>query len=81
MADLYEEIDEIPVYWDKKTFESVQAQVIAVKDATTIYVGNLSFYTREEQVYELFRTCGLVRRIILGLDRHRRNPCGFAFVE
>ena len=25
-----------------------------LKDATTIYVGNLSFYTTEEQIHELF---------------------------
>ena len=25
-----------------------------LKDATTLYVGNLSFYTTEEQIHELF---------------------------
>ena len=50
-------------------------------NATTLYVGNLSFYTTEEQVYELFSKCGEVKRLIMGLDRFRKTPCGFCFVE
>lgn len=48
---------------------------------TTVYVGNLSFYTTEEQIYELFSKCGEIRRIIMGLDRLNKTPCGFCFVE
>ncbi|RDA84502.1 hypothetical protein CP532_0963 [Ophiocordyceps camponoti-leonardi (nom. inval.)] len=50
-------------------------------DATTLYVGNLSFYTTEEQVYELFSKCGDIKRLIMGLDRFQKTPCGFCFVE
>lgn len=74
--------------------------------STTLYVGNLSFYTTEEQIYELFSKCGDVSRVIVGLgninynlqisfekkdfysylfsnvlDRIRKTPCGFCFVE
>lgn len=28
-----------------------------LKDATTLYCGNLSFYTTEEQIHELFSKC------------------------
>lgn len=49
--------------------------------STTLYVGNLSFYTTEEQIYELFSMAGDVRRVVMGLDRHRKTPCGFCFVE
>ncbi|KAI0166050.1 nuclear cap-binding protein subunit 2 [Xylariaceae sp. FL1272] len=52
-----------------------------LKDATTLYVGNLSFYTTEEQVYELFSKCGEIKRLIMGLDRFQKTPCGFCFVE
>eukprot|EP00128_Syssomonas_multiformis_P010389 Colp12_sorted_trinity150504_noHs@21685 len=52
-----------------------------LKTSTTLYVGNLSFYTTEEQIYELFSKCGEVRRIIMGLDKFKRTPCGFCFVE
>ncbi|XP_023242777.1 nuclear cap-binding protein subunit 2-like [Centruroides sculpturatus] len=47
----------------------------------TLYVGNLSFYTTEEQIYELFSKCGDIKRIIMGLDRFKKTPCGFCFVE
>ncbi|ERS99769.1 nuclear cap-binding protein subunit 2 [Sporothrix schenckii 1099-18] len=50
-------------------------------NATTLYVGNLSFYTTEEQVYELFSKCGEIKRLIMGLDRFNKTPCGFCFVE
>ena len=49
--------------------------------SATLYVGNMSFYTTEEQLYELFGKCGDVKRIIMGLDKFKRTPCGFCFVE
>ena len=73
-----------------------------LQDATTLYVGNLSFYTTEEQIHELFskyvkvmyrqqnlftitnpscNRCGEIKRIIMGLDRFNKTPCGFCFVE
>ncbi|SCU96731.1 LAMI_0F07536g1_1 [Lachancea mirantina] len=48
--------------------------------SATIYVGNLSFYTSEEQIYELFSKCGRIQRIVMGLDRFKFTPCGFCFV-
>ncbi len=52
-----------------------------LKVTTTLYVGNLSFYTNEEQLFELFSRAGEIKRIIMGLDRIRKTPCGFCFVE
>ncbi|VDL62803.1 unnamed protein product [Hymenolepis diminuta] len=49
--------------------------------STTLYVGNLSFFTREEQIWELFSRAGEVRRVIMGLHRLDKTPCGFCFVE
>jgi hypothetical protein len=46
-----------------------------------MYIGNLSFYTTEEQIYELFSKCGDVKRIVMGLDKFKKTPCGFCFVE
>ncbi|ODV66498.1 RNA-binding domain-containing protein [Hyphopichia burtonii NRRL Y-1933] len=46
----------------------------------TIYVGNLSHFTTEEQIHELFSKCGTISRIIMGLDRVKLTPCGFCFV-
>jgi nuclear cap-binding protein subunit 2 len=32
------------------------------------------------QIYELFSKVGVVRRVIMGLDRNTKTPCGFCFV-
>lgn len=53
----------------------------ALSKSATLYVGNLSFYTTEEQIYELFGRCGDVKRVIVGLNKESRMPCGFCFVE
>lgn len=53
----------------------------SLRESTTLYVGNLSFYTTEEQIHELFSRCGEVRRIVMGLDKYKKTPCGFCFVE
>ena len=52
-----------------------------VCQSTTLYIGNLSFYTDEEQVYTLFSLCGPVRRVIMGIHKFTHLPCGFCFVE
>ena len=52
-----------------------------LEDSNTLYVGNLSFYTSEEQIYEIFSKAGDVKRIIMGLDKNKKTPCGFCFVE
>lgn len=46
----------------------------------TVYVGNLTHFTAEEQIHELFSKCGTIDRIIMGLDRNKLTPCGFCFV-
>jgi hypothetical protein len=32
------------------------------------------------QIYELFKKVGVVQRVIMGLDRNTKTPCGFCFV-
>ncbi|CAE7601840.1 Cbp20 [Symbiodinium sp. CCMP2456] len=64
------------------SFRSVSPPKLqAIKVTCTVYVGNLSFFTREEQIYELFSKCGDVKRVVMGLNRHQKAPCGFCFVE
>ncbi|GAB0137320.1 Nuclear cap-binding protein subunit 2 [Epichloe bromicola] len=60
---------------------SQEPQADPLANASTLYVGNLSFYTTEEQVYELFSKCGEIKRLVMGLDRLQKTPCGFCFVE
>ncbi|GFY63998.1 nuclear cap-binding protein subunit 2 [Trichonephila inaurata madagascariensis] len=52
-----------------------------LQKSCTLYIGNLSFYTTDLQIYELFSKCGDVKRVIVGLDRFKKTPCGFCFVE
>ncbi|KAH8295028.1 hypothetical protein KR018_005937 [Drosophila ironensis] len=68
-------------YRDQHFKGSRSEQERSLRDSTTLYVGNLSFYTTEEQIHELFSRCGDVRVIVMGLDKYKKTPCGFCFVE
>jgi hypothetical protein len=61
----------------KGTQEEYEAALLA---STTLYIGNMSFYTTEEQAYELFSRAGEIKKIIMGLDKNSKTPCGFCFV-
>lgn len=50
-------------------------------ESTTVYVGNISFYTTEEQIERFFESCGPIADVAMGLNRTTRQPCGFCFVE
>lgn len=41
-------------YWDRKNWASLEDYKEALKVSSTLYVGNLSFYTQESQIYALF---------------------------
>ncbi|RFU77045.1 nuclear cap-binding subunit 2 [Trichoderma arundinaceum] len=66
---------------DDHADDNAEPAVDPLANATTLYVGNLSFYTTEEQVHELFSKCGEIKRLVMGLDRFNKTPCGFCFVE
>ncbi|CAG8584403.1 14005_t:CDS:2, partial [Racocetra fulgida] len=82
----YEAITTIPVgageYKGKAELYGVQEKVKGtstdlakdLSNSTTLYVGNLSFYTTEEQIYELFSKVGEIKRIIMGLDKFQKTP-------
>ncbi|KAK9866031.1 hypothetical protein WJX84_005567 [Apatococcus fuscideae] len=69
-----------PAYRDRRFKGSQEEFDHRLATSTTIYVGNLSFYTTEEQIHELFSKTGPVKRIIMGLDKNKKTPCGFCFV-
>lgn len=72
---------EISVYKDRR-FDGDEADwERAMRTSTTVYVGNLSFYTREEQIYEVFSKVGHIVRVVMGLDKFNKTPCGFCFVK
>ena len=76
-SSMYDMSDGVPEYFkDRKGFE--QKKLI---DSTTLYIGNLSYFTTEVQIYDLFSRCGEINRIIMGLNKQTKTPCGFCFVE
>jgi len=85
MAFLYSDLTEVSPYLKaRKKFyasEAWEKMITALKTSTTLYIGNLSFYTDEEQIYTLFSLCGPVRRVIMGVHKYTHLPCGFCFVE
>jgi len=72
---------ELSSYRDQHYKGTRYDQEKSLKNTATLYVGNLAFYTTEEQIHELFSRCGDVRRIVMGLDKFKKTPCGFCFVE
>ena len=81
MAHLYHDNSVETNYWDKKSGLSRKEWMEALANSKTLYVGNLSFYTTEDQLLEIFNKCGEVKRVVMGLNRHKKSPCGFCFVE
>ena len=81
MARLFLDREPLTQYKDRAFRGTVDEYLDALRRSTTLYVGNVSFYTTETQMHALFSRCGAVRRIVVGLDRDRHTPCGFAFVE
>lgn len=67
-------------YKDRRFEGSLEDFQRALLTSTTVYVGNVSFYTTEDQIHEVFSRAGDVKRIIMGLDKKKMTPCGFCFV-
>lgn len=68
-------------YRDRNFAGTRAEQEMKLRTSTTLYVGNLSYFTSEEQMQELFQRCGEVKQIVMGVDRFKKTPCGFAFVQ
>jgi RNA recognition motif-containing protein len=82
MSELYhEDKTQQHVCWDRKYYNTFEDQVEVLKNSKTIYVGNLSFFTTEQQIYEVFSVAGTIKRVIMGLNQVTKMPCGFCFVE
>eukprot|EP00960_Hanusia_phi_P001096 30007-Hanusia_phi.AAC.5 len=96
MADLYCQYERTP-YFDRHSGMTYEEYHQAIEKSTCLYIGNLSYFTTEAQIYEFFSRCGevschaatsnlllthvQVKRVIMGLDRFQKTPCGFCFVE
>lgn len=80
-ANVVQALSSYSSYRDSRSPLSIPVQHANLGSSATVYVGNLSFFTTEEQILELFSRTGDVKRIIMGLDRNNKTPCGFCFVE
>lgn len=69
------------LYWDRSHYSKPEAQVVALAKSSTVYVGNLAFSTRSIHLRRHFEQVGPVAEVHMGLDRFKKVPCGFAFVE
>merc|ERR1719253_1190600 len=68
-------------YYDKKSGMEKEQWFESLRTSRTLYVGNLSFFTSEEQLLFFFGRMGAMKRVIMGLNRFKKSPCGFCFVE
>ncbi|KAL0326391.1 UNVERIFIED_CONTAM: Nuclear cap-binding protein subunit [Sesamum radiatum] len=80
MASLFKDPNKLSAYRDRRFPGTQEEFEEALQLSTTVYVGNMSFYTTEEQVYELFSRAGELKKIVMGLDKNTKTPCGFCFV-
>ena len=69
------------LYWDRSHYDSPESQMKALEKSSTVYIGNMAFSTRSYNVHSHFSQIGPVRRVIMGMDRFQKTPCGFGFVE
>jgi nuclear cap-binding protein subunit 2 len=53
-------------YRDRKYPLGLAQLELDLGTSKTLYVGNLSFYTTEEQLVEVFGRVGEVRRVVMG---------------
>ncbi|KAJ6734146.1 20 KD NUCLEAR CAP BINDING PROTEIN [Salix purpurea] len=80
MASLFKDLTKLSAYRDRRFPGNQEEFEQALHTSTTVYIGNMSFYTTEEQVYELFSRAGEIKKITMGLDKNSKTPCGFCFV-
>lgn len=76
-STLYDLNESVSEYFKGKKFNEISK----IKSSTTLYIGNLSFYTLESKIFNLFSQCGVVKKVIMGLNKETKFPCGFCFVE
>ena len=81
MARLFLDQEPLTQYKDRRFEGNLEEYLDRLRTSTTLYVGNVSFFTTEEQIHELFTLCGPVKKITMGLDKQKMTPCGFTFVE
>jgi hypothetical protein len=65
--------EEKKLYWDRSHYSSPEAQMRALAQSSTLYIGNLAFSTRTSHLRALFSTLGTVASVNMGLDRFQKT--------
>ena len=66
------------IYFDRSHYTSLAQQIAALSTSKTIYAGNLSFGVTADQLTAFLPgAC----KVVMGVNRQTKSPCGFAFVE
>ena len=68
-ACLYKDLEPVSEYYDRHSKLSKEDYSERLRNTTTLYVGNLSFFTLESQLMEIFSQCGQVVNLIIGLNK------------
>eukprot|EP00002_Diphylleia_rotans_P029342 TRINITY_DN5970_c0_g1_i1.p2 TRINITY_DN5970_c0_g1~~TRINITY_DN5970_c0_g1_i1.p2 ORF type:complete len:205 (-),score=42.66 TRINITY_DN5970_c0_g1_i1:319-933(-) len=50
-------------------------------DGRSVYVGNVDYSTKPDELQEYFQACGTINRVTILCDKHTGHPKGFAYVE
>lgn len=56
-------------------------QALTEQERLTLYVGNLIYHTRKEDLIDLFSQFGTVHNARIILDKNSKKPTGYGFVE
>ena len=70
-----------PQYYDKTSGLTREQYLKLIETTTTVYLGNLHPKTTESTIYSVFSDCGPINRVIMGVNRNTKEPCGFCFIE
>ena len=75
--------DVIPRYY-RRLFPAPMGkleQMNSLQDTCTVYVANIdTTHDTEERIYNVFSRCGPIKRVVIGVNKNTREPCGFCFV-
>eukprot|EP00916_Digyalum_oweni_P015472 GHVL01025326.1.p1 GENE.GHVL01025326.1~~GHVL01025326.1.p1 ORF type:complete len:247 (+),score=39.14 GHVL01025326.1:45-785(+) len=80
MAHLVVDLSPQTPYWDRKSGLTRRDWMERLRSSTCVYVGNLTFFTKEEQILELFSKVGTIKKIVMGQNAKDKTACGFSFV-
>lgn len=81
-AALYENLQPKSQYYDKSSNLTRDEYFQKLAVSSTVYLGNLSIYTTEESIFEVFNRVGAgVRKLIMGRNKETGKAIGFCFIE